>query len=486
MAGARGDAGIPRTADTVAAVRRRAPNRGLARNYGIALGVAVVLVVVGIVGVNVLVALKLSSVSKVSLSLSSSSGGSNYLLVGSDTRAFVSNPSDRQAFGSQAGNQGQRSDTIMVLHESDAGRSLLVSIPRDLWVNIPGVGMSKINSAYNSGPQKLVDTIRSVFNVPIDHYVEVNFDTFRKIVDAIGTVPVYFPTAARDSFSDLNIPTPGCWHLNGPQALSFVRSRDMQVQDPTTHQWKVLDALPDVGRVGRQQAFLRQLSTVALDTVLNNPFKANSVADTAISELRLDGGFSRGDLFNLVGAFRATSPSDPNRVQTMTLPIKTGPTQGGEDVLYLKEPEADQVLAQLRDFSGGSSASSGPSAPSTGARVRVLNASGVSGLAARTLASLEQHGFIGAGTGNAASGPTVTSQIRYASGNDAAARTLAGYVPSARLVLDNSVTGADVELVLGRGFSGLATPTTAPAAAPSANPTPAPQTPSLAPVPGAC
>jgi LCP family protein required for cell wall assembly len=467
-------------------VRRRASNGGLARNYAIALGLAVVLVVVGIVGVNVLVALKLSSVSKVSLQLSSSSGGANYLLVGSDTRAFVSNPSDRQAFGSQAGNQGQRSDTIMVLHEVDSGHSLLVSIPRDLWVNIPGVGLSKINSAYNNGPQKLVDTIQSVFNVPIDHYVEVNFDTFRKIVDAIGTVPVYFPAPARDSFSDLNIPTPGCWHLNGPQALSFVRSRDLQVQDPTTHQWKVLDQLPDVGRVGRQQAFLRQLSTVALNTILTNPLKANTIADQAISDLRLDNGFSRGDLFNLVGAFRATSPIDPNRVQTMTLPIKTGPTQGGQDVLYLKQPEANAVLAQLRDFSGGSNPSAGAASAPSGARVRVLNASGVRGLAGRTLASLEKDGFIGAGTGNAAGGLTSASEIRYASGNEAAARTLAGYVPSARLVVDRSVTGADVELVLGRSFTGLSTPTTAPAATPSASPSPAPQTPSLAPVPGAC
>src|SRR4029077_14112799 len=126
--------------------------------------------------------------------------------------------------------QGQRSDTIMILHtDTSSGRTLLVSVPRDLWVPIAGHGSSQINSAFTIGPQTLVDTIQADLNVPIHHYVEVNFDTFRKMVDAIGSVPVLFPAPARDHFSDLNVPTAGCVHLNGAQALSFVRSRDLQV-----------------------------------------------------------------------------------------------------------------------------------------------------------------------------------------------------------------------------------------------------------------
>ena len=242
-------------------VRRHvASGTGFVHRYALALGVTVALVVAIIVGVDVLVAQKLASVPKVPLQLSSPpAGGANYLLVGSDTRSFVSTPGDRAAFGSESSNQGQRSDTIMVLHaEPAAGRSLLVSIPRDLWVNIPGQGMAKINSAFDVSPQKLVDTIQADLGVPINHYVEVNFDLFRKIVDAVGSIPVYFPAAARDSFSDLSIVAPGCYQLNGAQALSFVRSRDMQVLDPTTHAWKTLDAVPDIGRIGRQQAFVRE------------------------------------------------------------------------------------------------------------------------------------------------------------------------------------------------------------------------------------
>jgi LCP family protein required for cell wall assembly len=486
-------------ADTVQAVRRhRARPTGFARRYVLALGVVVAVVLVTIVGVDVFVAQKLASVPKVHLQLASApSGGANYLLVGSDTRAFVSNPADRAAFGSQSANDGQRSDTIMILHtEPNAGRSLLVSVPRDLWVNVPGQGMAKINAAFDRGPQTLVNTIQADLGVSINHYVEVNFDTFRHIVDAIGSVPVYFPAPARDSFSDLNIPFPGCYHLNGPQALSFVRSRDMQVFDASTGKWRVLDAVPDIGRIGRQQAFVRELSGLAMDTALNNPLKANVLVDNVTGDLKLDDGFARSDLFSIVDAFRSVNPSNPSQVQSTTLPWQTGPSQQGQEVLYLRQPAAGQVIAALNDFNGGAAVASSPTTtagPSTAGlpaassvRVRVLNASGVAGIAGRTLATLARAGFVSAGSGNAPR--RATTEIHYRNGSDAAARLVAERVPGAHLVVDSSVTGADVDLVLGHGFSGLSTPTaatTAPASSASA-PAAAPQPGSLAPVPGPC
>ncbi len=478
--------------------RHRARPTGFARRYALALGVVVAVVLVTILGVNVLVGQKLASVTKVHLQLAPTpSGGANYLLVGSDTRAFVSNPADQAAFGNQAGNMGQRSDTIMILHtEPNAGRSLLVSVPRDLWVNIPGQGMAKINSAFNNGPQLLVNTIQADLGVSINHYVEVNFDTFRHIVDAIGTVPVYFPAPTRDSFSDLAIPLPGCYHLNGAQALSYVRSRDTQVFDSTTGKWKVLDAIPDIGRIGRQQAFIRELSGIAMDTALNNPLQANSLVDRVTGDLKLDDAFARSDLYSVVDAFRSVNPSDPSKVQSTTLPWQTGPTQQGQDVLYLRQPAAGQVLAALNDFSGSAtlgapptttagSSTAGLPAPST-VRVRVLNAAGVAGIAARTAAALQRAGFVTAGTGNATA--RATSEVHYRSGSDAAARLVAAYVPGAHLVVDPAVTGGDVDLVLGRGFSGLSTPTASTTTpAPSAStPAATPQPGSLAPVPGPC
>jgi polyisoprenyl-teichoic acid--peptidoglycan teichoic acid transferase len=475
----------------------RAPGRNFVHRYAVALGVVIALVVGSFVAINVLISQKLSTVTRVHLQLASApSGGANYLLIGSDTRAFVSNPADQNAFGSQAGNQGQRSDTMMILHaEPGAGRSLLVSVPRDLWVNIPGQGMQKINAAFNSGPQKVVDTISADFGVPIQHYVEVNFDTFRKVVDAVGTVPVYFPAPARDALSGLNAAYPGCYHFNGAAALSFVRSRHMEVYDTATRSWKSVDAVPDIGRIGRQQAFLRQIASVALNHALSNPFSANSLVDNVISELKLDDSFGRGDLFNLVAAFQGASTNDPSHVQTTTLPWKTGPTVQGQDVLYLKQPQADQVLAQLRDFSGGggsspatSSGASTPNAATSSVRVRVLNASGTAGAAARTLSTLQSSGFASAGTGNDPRGRISSTEIRYRSSSDAAARLLATYVPSAQLVVDNSVTGADAVLVLGRSFTGVTTPsrTAASPATPAAPAATTPQPGSLAPVPGGC
>src|ERR1700722_1871764 len=113
--------------------------------------------------------------------------GGNYLIIGSDTRSFVNNPADAAAFGSAKSQSGQRSDTIMVAH-IDPGKhtGVLVSFPRDLWVPIPNHGTSKINAAFAfGGPQLTIRTIEQDFNIPISHYLEVDFEGFRDIVNAI-------------------------------------------------------------------------------------------------------------------------------------------------------------------------------------------------------------------------------------------------------------------------------------------------------------
>src|SRR6185312_4251670 len=116
---------------------------------------------------------------------------------------------------------------MMVLH-ADGDASYVVSFPRDLMVNVPTLGSQKINAAFNKGPQLVIDTLQQDFNVPINHYVEVNFKTFEDIVNAVGSVPVFFPYDARDQLSGLG-PTPagGCYHLDGAPALAYVRSRHL-------------------------------------------------------------------------------------------------------------------------------------------------------------------------------------------------------------------------------------------------------------------
>ena len=84
----------------------------------------------------------------------------------------------------------------MVAHIDDrTGTALLVSFPRDLWVAIPGIGHAKINAAFNAGPQRVIETIENDFDIPISHYLEVDFEGFRKMVNAIGTIPDLLPGA---------------------------------------------------------------------------------------------------------------------------------------------------------------------------------------------------------------------------------------------------------------------------------------------------
>src|SRR5262249_4695244 len=155
---------------------------------------------------------KLSRLSRVHVNTASSSAvGGNFLLIGSDTRAFVSDPQEQQEFGSEKDNGGQRSDTMMVVHvDPDQKRTFVLSFPRDLWVTIPGVGKSKINAAFNYGPDKVIATLKTNFGIDINHYMEVDFRTFQSVVDSTGSVPVYVPYPARDDKTGLYVPFPGC------------------------------------------------------------------------------------------------------------------------------------------------------------------------------------------------------------------------------------------------------------------------------------
>src|ERR1700730_1510610 len=139
------------------------------------------------------------------------------LVVGSDSRAVLTGPGDSQFQTSGANHvTGQRSDTIMLVHiDPKNTRASLLSIPRDLWVQIPGKPFKqRINTTFDTGPDLLVRAIKEDLGIAIDHYVEVNFDSFRQVVNAVGGIKEYFPTPARDAYSLLKIPNAGCYNLN--------------------------------------------------------------------------------------------------------------------------------------------------------------------------------------------------------------------------------------------------------------------------------
>ena len=129
------------------------------------------------------------------------------------------------------------SDTMMVAHVDPAVPTpLVVSFPRDLIVNIPGHGTGQLNSAYPlGGAALLIQTMQADFHFPIQHFLKVDFATFPKVIDAIGNVKIWFPTAVHDPYIGLNVDQPGCVSLDGPMALAYVRSRHYYVPDKTAN-----------------------------------------------------------------------------------------------------------------------------------------------------------------------------------------------------------------------------------------------------------
>ncbi len=409
-----------------------------------------------------------------------SSGAMNYLIIGSDTRDFVKSAGDKQSFtdANTTVDGPARSDTMMVLH-ADGAQSYAVSFPRDLWVNVPGHGSEKINAAYNNGPQSVIDTLKSNFNVDIHHYLEVNFKTFEDIVNAVGSVPVYFPYPARDQLSGLdNVWVAGCYHLDGPAALSYVRSRHLEYE--INGKWVPSDPLSDLDRIQRQQDFIKKLGAIAVRQTLNHPLLAPGLADKMIPNLKADPGFNRAAFNQLVEAFIGLSSGTSGGPTFTTLPWD-GPASrgGGQSVLLVKQPEADAVLAVLRGEAPiptpTTTTVAGP-APTASlrpsdVRVKVLNASGVQGAAGTASNALVNLGFPSGGIGNDPRGTIDHTEIRYAPGDAAKAQLVAASVPDAQLVADSTLPGTDVVVALGKGFKGIGAAAAATTAAPAATPT---------------
>ncbi|MDQ1521767.1 MAG: hypothetical protein QOI55_2840 [Actinomycetota bacterium] len=397
----------------------------------------------------------------------------NFLIIGSDTRAFVKTSADQQHFGTAANESGQRSDTIMIAHIDPATNTgMLVSFPRDLLVDVPGQGHTRINAAFNKGPADVITTLKNNFGIPIHHYLEVDFSGFRELVDAVGGVPIYFTTPARDTFTGLQKPLPGCYKLNGGDALAYVRSRHYQFKNTSTDQWHE-DPYSDLGRIARQQYFIRSLAEVAINTAAKRPLKANNILNKAFASLKKDRKLGFSDVKGLAATLRET---DPAVVQMITLPNQPS---GDGATLVVDQAKAAPVLQELRSFAKKPSADTTPTtlpknvSPSD-ATVKVLNGSGVKGAAAQTLTALGAAGFKTLSpAADADRRDYQATEVRYAPGAKGEAQLVAAYLGTGKLVAGNNVVGSNVTIVLGRDFKQVTTPTTG---APSSNTTAAPTT----------
>ena len=273
-----------------------------------------------------------------------SPGGSvieNFLLVGSDSRAGADpTATDAGGIGTEADVSGHRSDTIMILRrDKSTGDASLLSIPRDLWVEVPGHdGKRRINSAFNDGPEVLVETLQQELGLPIHHYVEIDFSGFKSLVDALGGVQICVDYATRDVSTGLNITEPGCHILGGVQALAYARSRHYEEfrEDEKWHE----DPASDLGRTKRQQQFVNLALQTTLDRIKIDPFSAGRLATAIGSSLRVD------DELDPIAAASSLRSAVDGGIATYSLPV-FGKTIGGNAVLLLGDG-SDAVLAYFR------------------------------------------------------------------------------------------------------------------------------------------
>ncbi len=241
--------------------------------------------------------------------------GTNWLITGSDSRAGLTRAQKRQLHTGAAA--GHRSDTILIMHiPSNGGRPVLISLPRDSYVNIPGFGPNKINAAYSfGGPKLLAKTVQDNTGLRIDHYIGIGFGGLVNVVDAVGGVRMCLPTPIHDQASGLNLKA-GCQTLDGAEALGYVRTR---------HQF----ANQDLQREQNQRLFLRALlRKTTSPTTLLNPFASVPAAFGAAGAVKVDKGTHLYQLLQLALALR--------NPETTTVPIANAnyPTAAGDAVLW--------------------------------------------------------------------------------------------------------------------------------------------------------
>lgn len=375
----------------------------------------------------------------------------NYLIVGSDSREVVeaSDP-HRDAFISdeiEGEPQGQRSDTIMVARVDASARTIdLVSFPRDLWIPISGTkGNERINTAYAiGGPQQLIDTLEADFGIPIHHYLEIDFRSFKDIVGAIDGVPMYFQSPMRDTTTGFYVDTAGCVTLDADQSLAFARSRHFQYLD-TRLRW-VPDPTGDLGRIDRQQLFVRRVIDRASDKATSLDLKAtNDLLVATVRHLRIDDELGLDEMLALARQFRDYTG---DQLRTHSLPVKPYTTAGGAAVVKLVEPDAQRVLDVFR----GVDPDAPPPVDHARVQLTIQNGSGVAGQAAEAQDAFEELGFTVVATGNAVAPAEITT-VRHAPGDEVLAAEVARHLPGAVLREDRTLTTGEVTVVTGANFT---------------------------------
>ncbi|MTE19313.1 LytR family transcriptional regulator [Streptomyces sp. TRM43335] len=442
-------------------------------------------------------------------------GGTNFLVVGVDDRDDLTEEQKRRY--SLGGEPCNCTDTIMLVHISaDRGRASVVSIPRDTYAEFPEhidpvtgerrtEHSGKINAAYSiGGPGLTVRTVEKLTGLRIDHYLEVDFTSFMRTIDALGGVPVCTPRPLRDERSGLDLPA-GTTRLDGGEALRYVRAR-------------YLDAEGDLGRIKRQQRFLASVIGEATEKdLLTAPTRLGRVVSALLGSVRADRDFGADDLLALGRAMRGfTTASAEFASVPLDDPDHTVPGVGS--TVVWNDEGAERLFTALRrdrpltsgtakragrEGVGGAAADAKNLDEPPGGRpertekprkddplpvevdparirVRVENGTSDAALGDRVDRALRATGFDTTGAPRAAERRDVEhTVIRHDPGWDRSARALATALPGARLKAVKG-QGPVLEVVLGddrqevRRVRPAPADGTAPAASSSASGSPSP------------
>lgn len=385
--------------------------------------------------------------------------GRNFLVVGVDNRDDISDE-DKRAYH-LGGDPCRCTDTMMLVHLSEnADRASVVSLPRDSRTTLPAhvdesgerhaASTQKLNAAYShGGPELTVRTVEKMTGVHVHHYLEVDFTSFMRTVDALGGVQVCTVRPLKDSYSGLDLPV-GTTRLNGGEALQYVRAR-------------YVDGAADLGRMQRQQRFVASVIDRATSSgVLMNPVRLQQVASAVLSSVRADHGFGTEEMLALGQAMRGFSPSSS---EFTTVPIgKAGHNVPGVGETVVWHPEkSERLFAALREDRPLTPERREPSAEpkrkATGVevaprniRVQVDNGTGTPGLGHRADEQLRATGFDTTGIpGNAPEQDVEKTVITHDPGWDRSARSLSVALDGAEL-REVEGQGPLMKVTLGKDF----------------------------------
>ena len=373
----------------------------------------------------------------------------NILVMGSDTRVGQGGEGGSADVYSTA-----QSDVVMLVHLSgDRKRALVMSIPRDTWVHVPSCSNGKTTYSAQEGKFNLAFTFgganctvklfKEVTGLPVDHFMVVDFNGVKDIINALGGVNFCLKKDMVDPKSHLDLKA-GRQVILGEQGLAFLRVRH-NIGDPTG----------DIGRLDRQHEFLAAMVKQAQETsLLTNPIRLYKILDTTTTAISADPGLS--NLGALKDVAQSLTGLKPSQVTFVTVPWKD--RGDGENVL-INETRAQPLFAAIADdttWPPPPAAVATPSGPPlqvspTAISVRVLNATGVPGKAKTVAAQLEALGFTVTGVDTASTVQSATT-VSYNPSRDESGRTLTASVQGATSRIDSQL-GSTLVLTVGTSFS---------------------------------